>query len=45
LSNVTPVTGIIFSVTLTKQVAVCPPSSVVTVIVAVPAVFAVILPF
>ena len=36
LSNVTPVTGTAFSVTVTKQVAVYPPSLVVTVMVAVP---------
>jgi len=45
LSNVTLVTGIAFLVTVTSQVAVLLPSSVVTVIVAIPGAFAVTFPF
>jgi len=41
LSNVTPVTGTIFSVTVTLQVVVCQPSSVVTAISTFPGAFAV----
>ena len=44
LSNDTPVTGYTFALTVTEQVAVLLPSSVVTVIVAVPAFNAVTLP-
>ena len=45
LSNVTPVTGYTLALTVTSQVAVLPPSSVLTVIVALPAFNAVTLPF
>ena len=44
LSRVTPVTGYTFALTVTSHVAVLPPSSVVTVIVAEPAFRAVTLP-
>jgi hypothetical protein len=45
LSNETLATGIIFSEIVTKQADVYPPSSVVTVIVAVPGFFAMTFPF
>ena len=45
LSNVTPVTGYTLAFTVTSQVAALPPSSVLTVIVALPAFNAVTLPF
>jgi len=45
LSNVTVVTGIAFAVTVTLQVVICQPSSVVTVIVAITGAFAVTFPF
>ena len=44
LSSVTPVTEITFAVTVNEQVAFLLPSTVVTVIVAEPAVFAVTTP-
>ena len=44
LSRVTPVTGYTLALTVTSQVAVLPPSSVFTVIVALPAFNAVTLP-
>lgn len=43
-ANVMDVTGIVAAVTLSAQVAVLPPSVVVTVMVAVPALFAVTMP-
>ena len=45
LFSVTPVTGTVAAVTVTTQVAVLLPSTVVTVMVAVPAAFAVMRPF
>ncbi len=45
LFRITPVTGMVFGVTVTEQVAVLPPSTVATVIVAVPAATAITTPF
>ena len=44
LSRVTPVTGYTFALTVTSHIAVLPPSSVVTIIIAEPALTAVTLP-